>query len=99
MNKLMTLLVQKHLGTITGVKINIGETSLVGTELYRDMVAGKTKWTAVDDEWLDQNAFPKDDPKDKAKVTLEAQRIRMVRISIKPLVGPQQKLEKEIIQE
>jgi len=39
---LMTALVEKHLGGIVGIKLEIVETSLTGFELYHEMLKEKT---------------------------------------------------------
>ncbi len=86
LDKLMTALVEKHLGGIVGIKLEIVETSLSGTELYHEMIKEKTQWTGYDDDYLDDSTFPRD--KSERLISLEPQRIRMFRISIKPNVRP-----------
>jgi hypothetical protein len=84
LDKMLALMVEKHLGTIAGVKMSLEETSLTGGELYSDMKEGKTKWIGFDDDWLDESTFPKD--MNARNVTLEAQRIRMFRVTLSPVV-------------
>ena len=86
MDKLLGALVEKHLGGLLGVRLEIVETTLSGTELYADMKYEKTQWSALDDEWLDDSRFPQD--KNDNKISLEPQRIRMFRVSIKPNTPP-----------
>lgn len=85
LDKLLIVLVNKHLGLITGVRMVIEETSLTGGELYTDMVASKTKWSGNSDDYLDQSEYPKDVGR---LLSLEAQRIRMFRVSLRPNVSP-----------
>ena len=82
----MTALVEKHLGGIVGIKLEIVETSLTGTELYHEMLKEKTQWTGLDDDWLDDSRYPRD--KSERLISLEPQRIRMFRITTKPNVRP-----------
>lgn len=82
-DKLITLLVQKHVGSIAGIKMSIAETSLTGTELYSEMVSSKTKWSSLDDEWIDESNVPKDHENGR-QITLEPQRIRTFRVAIEP---------------
>lgn len=42
LDMLMTALVEKHLGGIVGIKLEIVETSLTGFELYHEMLKEKT---------------------------------------------------------
>jgi hypothetical protein len=80
---LSALLIQKHLNGLVGVPYNIVETSLTGTEVYRNMVDAKTKWAGDGDDYLDESFFPRD-PQENV-VTLEAQRMRMFRITVQPM--------------
>ncbi len=65
-----------------GVPYTFEETSLTGTELYHSMVKAKTKWTGMDDDWLDDSELPKDHAENI--VTLESQRMRMFRLTLQP---------------
>ena len=84
LEKLAALLIQKHLGGLVGMKFSMEETSLTGVEKYSEMITAKTKWTGADDEYLDESYFPRD--QSEKIVTLEAQRMRMFKVSIKPMV-------------
>lgn len=86
MDLLVTALVEKHLGGLVGVSLEIAETSLSGSELYHLMVQEKTQWTGYDDDWLDDTRYPRD--KDERHISLEPQRIRMFRVVLKPNVRP-----------
>lgn len=86
MDKLMEALVARHLGGIVGIKLQIEETTLSGNELYHEMIKDKTQWTGIDDDWLDDSRYPMD--KSEKLISLEPQRIRMFKITIKPNVRP-----------
>jgi len=81
LDKLVALLVQKHVGSIAGITLSVQETSLTGTEIYKEMVESKTKWTSLDDEWIDDSYLPKDHENGR-QITLESQRVRTFRVVI-----------------
>lgn len=84
LDKLLALLVQKHTGGIAGVKMQLDEVSLSGAELYSEMRKSKCKWASLDDDWIDDSYLPHD--KSSRVVTLEAQRIRMFKVTINEAV-------------
>ncbi len=63
-----------------GLGFKIEETSLSGNQLYSQMAGEKTKWTGADDDFLDMTPFKKD--RSDSVVRLEAQRIRMFRVTL-----------------
>ena len=69
-----------------GVAYSFEETSLSGTEVYRAMVDAKTKWTGDGDDYLDESEYPSDHAFNV--VTLEAQRMRMFRLTLQTSKPP-----------
>jgi hypothetical protein len=85
LDKLLGILIKKHLSGLDGVTFKIEETSLTGLELYPDMAGAKTGWTSYDDEWIDESWLPHDPERkegDPQLITLEPQRIRTFRVSM-----------------
>lgn len=84
-DKLLDILIKKHLSGLDGVTFKIEETSLTGLELYPDMVGAKTAWTSYDDEWIDESWLPHDPRRKEGeplRLTLEPQRIRTFRVTM-----------------
>ena len=63
--------------------ITIDEVSLGGSEIYRDMVSSKIAWQGNDDDEIETSEIHEKDLNLKM-LALGPQRIRMLRVKIKP---------------